>query len=171
MCPGPIGIRFPAEGNTRGQLELDGPKLFMPGMAAEDPRRQRRVCQSSWHFLTTTVETPSRPKLQLLPYREERQNQNPRYLMVNGTSKSALGAKGQQVSHRVKWRLVWSNEGIKTGREEGAKPKGRASQWTRFTFQRPTPFLLCGRSCAGHWGLQDGSNLGSAFGKHRLHVV
>lgn len=39
VCPGPIGIRFPGWENTRGQLELEGPKLFIPGTVAEDPRR------------------------------------------------------------------------------------------------------------------------------------
>lgn len=62
----------------------------------------------------------------------ERQNQNTRYLKVSGASKkTVLGAKGEQLSHRVERRPVWSSEEFKTGSEEGAKPQGGGSQETQ----------------------------------------
>lgn len=54
VCPAPIDIRFPACGNTRGQRELDGPRLLMPGVATEDPGRQRGSCSSGWHHTTNS---------------------------------------------------------------------------------------------------------------------
>lgn len=69
--------------------------------------------------------------------------------MVRGILKlTALGAKGKQVSHVVEWRPVWSNEELKTGSEEGAKPHGEeARRLDDSPFQGPPDFCSVGGPC------------------------
>lgn len=76
----------------------------MPGTVAEDPERQRRFCQSSWHLLATTEETPPWPEVQLPAYGHAQQDQKP-----SGTSRKRALAKGQ----------VCSNEGIRQVQRKG----------------------------------------------------
>lgn len=88
----------------------------MPGTAVEEPRRQRKVCQSSWHFLTLTVETlqDSRCSRYATGIYQHR--------MVSGLQRRALGANRAAGPHTVGQRPVCSTGDTKTGREEGAMP-------------------------------------------------
>lgn len=84
----------------------------MPGTAVEEPRRQRRVCQLSWHFLNLTVETLQDSRCSRYAMGIHQQ------WMVNGLQRRALGADRAAGPNTVGQRPVCSTGDTKTGREE-----------------------------------------------------
>lgn len=141
----------------------------MPGTAPEDPRRQRRASQPSWHFWAHCHREALGPQLQALFSGVKGQIRTPGILRsVDPQRRRPCGPKGSRFP--TGWNGGRSGAVMNLRPAQRRRPKPRAGEARRLN-DSPVKGPLCFCSAGAprqHGRLQDRYGPGSASGRQRL---